>query len=388
MTGFRDELRLLAAQAPEVDLAERALRGARRQRSATLGSVVATLVALALSTLVLAGPSGVTTTGRIADVLPVSGVDPAAYAYYDWCGKRWDYRKNTGTFAGEECVQWRLVTRTGQSFRMPEALSVYTDQSPDNYMNTAAPLVISSDGRRVAYYSEKDQRFAVRDLADGRIWLTPQTVPRAAMLKGGGMLQLSPDGRFLGMSGIDVPNAVVDMETGRVTEVPAGWWAHAVGRGGGPIVVRDERDRLGVLDEGKVRVVVKAAGEPRAYGQLSPDGHVMAYLDGAKTDGDNMVTKNYDTVVTVDVTTGEEVHRVRFRDAPKGFKTMRMGGWQSASEVTVSDMVRNDPRRRKIDDVPTLGEVTYGIEVGTGQVRTLTSYTYRAWAGDLSLPGF
>ncbi|MEO3793506.1 hypothetical protein ABGB14_25120 [Nonomuraea sp. B10E15] len=381
MTTFRDELRLLADQAPEVDLAERTVRAVRRRRTALLGSVAAGLTALALAAATLLVPSGgaTTITGRIADALPPSGVDAAAYAYYDWCGKQWEPSRNTASFAGLDCTQWRLVTRTGQQFRVPEAVSVFTEQTPENYMNTAAPLVISTDGRRIAYYSDKDQRYAVRDLADGRIWLTPDDLPRALVAKQGTAARLSPEGRFLGLG-----NTVVDMETGQATPVPENWWVESIGGGGSPILVRDAFDRLGVLEGGKVRTIVESTGQPRTFSQPSPDGRLVAYLDGAMTDGRNDVIRPYDTVVTVDAATGQEVSRARFREAPEKFHPIRMGGWKSASEVTVPLPIHEGSSKNP----PTLGAVTYGIDTGTGRVRELETYAYRARSGDLSLPGF
>ncbi|WP_431932232.1 hypothetical protein [Nonomuraea jabiensis] len=382
MTRFRDELHLIAAQAPEVDLADRVVRGARRRKAATLGSALASLVAAALTaTVLVTTPGGATFSGEIADVLPASGVDPAAYAYYDFCGRQWDYRKNTKSF-GTECAQWRLVTRAGGSFRMPEALSVYTEQTPENYMNTGGPLEISSDGKRVAYYSEKDQRFAVRDLADGRIWLSPQTVTREAMVKNGMVLMLSPDGRHLGLLG--GTSTVVDMETGQMTEIPEGWHVRRIANGGSPVVVSDDEDRLGLFDDGKVTPLNKTSGQ---VSELSADGRTLAYLDGEEIK-DHIVTRPADTVVTLDVTTGKILSKAKFTDIPEGFRFPRIGGWHSPTEVVLSDALRDKSWEGKKGAVPTMGEVTYAIDVNTGRIRKLAEYTYKAWAGDLSLPGF
>ncbi|MEV4019036.1 hypothetical protein AB0J35_51995 [Nonomuraea angiospora] len=382
MTRFRDELHLIAAQAPEVDLAERAVRGARRRKAATLGSALASLVAAALTaTIMITTPGGATFSSEIADALPASGVEPAAYAYYDFCGLEWDPRKNTKSF-GEECAQWRLVTGTGRSFRMPEALSVYTEQVPENYMNTGGPLTISSDGKRVAYYSEKDQKFAVRDLADGRIWLTPQTVTRETMVKSGVVLVLSPDGRFLGP--LARKSSVVDMETGQVTEIPEGWRVRRIGNGGSPVVVSDGKDRLGLFAGGKVTPLNQTSGQ---VSELSADGRTLVYLDGEEVK-DHTVTHDFDTIVTLDVTTGKVVSRAKFTDVPEGFRFPRIGGWRSPTEVVLSDVLRDTSWGGKKDGMPTLGNATYAIDVNTGRIRKLDEYTYKAWAGDLVLPGF
>ncbi|MGW6498388.1 hypothetical protein [Nonomuraea angiospora] len=385
MTRFRDELHLIAAQAPEVDLAERAVRGARRRKAATFGSGLASLVAAAITATVLVtapGGGAALTSGEIEYALPASGVAPAAYAYYDFCGREWDHRQNAQTFAGQECAQWRLVTSTGGSFRMPEALSVYTEQVPKNYLNTGGPLAISSDGKRVAYYSHEDQKFAVRDLADGRIWLTPQTVTRETTVKSGMTLVLSPDGRFLGPMGRT--STVVDMETGQVTDIPAGWRVRRIGNGGSPVVVTDGKDRLGLFKDGKVTPLNQTSQE---VSELSPDGRTLAYLDGRELKGDT-VTRDFDAIVTLDVTTGKVLSRAEFTDIPAGFRFPRIGGWRSPTEVMLSDVLRDMSWGGKKDGMPTLGDATYTIDVSTGRIRKLAEYTYKAWNGDLILPGF
>ncbi|MEU8265935.1 hypothetical protein AB0B89_02115 [Sphaerisporangium sp. NPDC049002] len=382
MTGIRDELELLAAEAPTVALADRAVRGARRRRAGAFGSALTALVAVALSATVLTGgPDRNTISTKVTDVLPAAGVDPLSHAYYDWCGQ------STG-FAGKECVQWRVVTRTGQSFRMPEALGVYTEQSSENYMNAAAPLAITPDGRRIAYYSDKDQKFAVRDLASGRIWLTPQTVSRTTMVSGGGLLRLSPDGRFLGLNGVGWPNVVVDVESGQTTPIPEGWHAQRVPSGGTPVVVADEGFQFGLLAEGKVRPFT-AAGTSTTLSALAPDGRTVAYMTRGKSpkDGDDEDRPD-DTIVTVDATTGKTLTTAKFRGAPKDFRPWLVGGWHSPTEVSVAASIYDWSLKGREGDTPTLGETTYAVDVTTGQVRKLATYSYRAWSGDVVIPDF
>ncbi|MEV1249372.1 hypothetical protein ACIBO2_44125 [Nonomuraea sp. NPDC050022] len=387
MTRFSDELRLIADQASDgpADMAEKVLRGTRRQRTVTLASAAAALLALTLTGAVLMGgsPGGGTISTKVTDVLPASGVAPASRAYHDFCGRQWEPGRNTSALGDRTCAQWRLVTRTGQSFRVPEAVSVYSEQSAKNYMNTSAPLEISSDGRRIAYYSEKDQRFAVRDLDSGQIWLSPQTITRAAMVKAGGVLQISPDGRFLGMNGPGGSNSVLDVETGKVTEVPQGWQIQRVPNGGTPVVVTKDR-QLGLLADGKVKTLTTDAKVVNVS-ELSPDGRTLAYLDaGTAHSGPGGLNI---TLHTIYLPSGEISGKVELRDTPKDFSAMRIGGWLSTTEVVVADRARGAWGKAP-EDVPTLGDITYGIDLTTGRVRELARYTYRAWAGDMSIPGF
>ncbi|WP_433517601.1 hypothetical protein ACQP2T_19915 [Nonomuraea sp. CA-143628] len=390
MTRFSDELRLIADQASDgpADLAEKALRGNRRQRKRTftLASVTAALLALTLTGAVVMGGSqgGGTISGKVTDVLPASGVGAASHAYHNFCGRQWNPGRNTAALGDRTCAQWRLVTRTGQSFRVPEAVSVYSEQSAENYMNTSGPLEISSDGRRIAYYSGKDQRFAVRDLSSGRIWLSPQTVTRAAMVKSGGLLQISPDGRFLGMSGAGRPSAVLEVETGKMTEVPQGWQVRRVPNGGAPVVVMKDR-QLGLLTDGQVKALTTDANVLNVS-ELSPDGHTLAYMDSG-TVRSGMGKLNL-TLHTIYLPSGKTSGKIELREAPKRFLPMRIGGWLSPTEVIVADQARGAWGGSGPESVPTLGDITYGVDVISGRVRMLAKYTYRAWAGDMSIPGF
>ncbi|NUW30624.1 hypothetical protein HTZ77_04190 [Nonomuraea sp. SMC257] len=315
------------------------------------------------------------------DTLPASGVSPLSHAYYDWCGEKWSPGKGSA-FAGRDCVQWRVVTRDGRTYRMPEAAGVYLDQTAANYMNTAAPLEITPDGRRVAYYSAKDEKFAVRDLASGQIWLSPQTVSHEEMVKNAPIVVLSPDGRFLVLNGR--LRAVVDMETGRVTDVPQGWQPMSVAEGGSRVIVTNDRSRYGLLEDGEVRPFSGALEE--SLSRLAPDGRTVAYLDGGASSTDEY--RPDDTVVTLDATTGKALRRVKFRDAPKGFRPWRIGSWRGPTEVVVTAVVTDRPRwERKPTEPARTGETAYAIDVTTGKVRKLGTYTFRGWSGSVVIPG-
>ncbi|MEV0151876.1 MULTISPECIES: hypothetical protein [unclassified Nonomuraea] len=313
------------------------------------------------------------------DTLPASGVGPLSHAYYDWCGEKWSPGKGA-SFAGRDCVQWRVVTRDGRTYRMPEAASVYLDQTKANYMNTAAPLVITSDGRRIAYYSAEEERFAVRDLVSGQVWLSPQTVSREEMVKNGLFVTLSPEGRYLVLNG-RLP-AVVDMETGRVTDVPQGWQPMTVARGGDRVIVQNDRLRYGLLEDGRVRPFTGSIEE--SLSPLAPDGRTVAYLDRPGASRKGVGQSRPDTLVTLDATTGEVLGRAKFRDASAGFSPWRIGHWRAATEVVVSQIVQS---RWKPGEVPRLGEAAYAVDVTTGKVRKLGTYTFRGWGGDIVIPG-
>ncbi|MGI5493573.1 hypothetical protein [Microtetraspora malaysiensis] len=399
MTTLRDHLHSIAAEARTVDLTERVIRKATRQRAGAYisGAAAVLAVVVAAAVPVIGGrQEGDIIASKVTDTLPASGVGPLKYAYYDWCGEKWTPGVNTHLFA-KECAQWNVVTRTGETYRMPEALSVYTEQTADNYMNTNAPLVISADGGRVAYYSEKDQKIAVRDLDSGRVWLMPTPLSRAEMVARGVLLALSPGGTRLGISGGSGQDLVVEVETGKVSRIPEGWHVRTIGDGGDPVVVTREGkdDELGAMTEdGTVRAFPPTDDVQSVdLSQPSPDGGTVAFLAGMKgglsASGALEESKPNDTIVVLDSTTGEILHKARLRGVPRDFQAWRAGGWLSRTEVIVSGPFLDDSwGKGGGKGTPVLGERTYRVNVRTGQVTPLATYTYAAWGGSLELPGF
>ncbi|WP_433418233.1 hypothetical protein ACQP1V_01965 [Microtetraspora malaysiensis] len=398
MTTLRDHLHSIAVGAPTVDLTERVIRKATRRRAGVYASGAAAVLAVVVAAVTVIGgrQEGDIIASKVTDTLPASGVGPLKYAYYDFCGEKWTPGVNTHLFA-KECAQWNVVTRTGETYRMPEALSVYTEQTADNYMNTGAPLVISADGGRVAYYSEKDRKIAVRDLDSGRVWLMPTTLSRAEMVAKGVMLALSPGGTRMGIWGGSGQDLVVEVETGNVSRVPEGWHVRTVGDGGDPVVVTREGKGggLGALTaDGTVRAFPPTDDvESVDLSQPSPDGGAVAFLAGMKgglsASGALEESKPNDTIVVLDSTTGEILHKARLRGVPRDFQAWRAGGWLSRTEVIVSGPALDDSWGKSGGKgTPVLGERTYRVNVRTGQVTPLAAYTYAAWGGSLELPGF
>ncbi|GAA4048693.1 hypothetical protein [Nonomuraea soli] len=382
---FRDRLEDLAGQAPSGpgDLAERAVRGARRRRAGTLLSALAAVIALSLGAAAVTadrgGDDGVT-TGTVSETLPPSGVGPLSHAYYDFCGEKWDMGGNTASFTGRACTQWKVVTRSGQTYRMPEALSVYTEQSAENYMNTGAPVAITPDGLRIAYYDEAAQRFAVRELDSGRIVHGPQTVTRAELVSRGTLLMLSPDGRRMATH-----DTITDLETGETTAVPKGWTTTKLPNGDLPAVVTSERGPIGLLADGQVRELYRPKHWFQVAG-LTPDGTGLIAITGTVPTDQHMTEEGqipYDTVVTIDTRTGKERSRAAFNGAPPDISPMRTGVLDER-RILVAD-ARVGGRERT--DPPTLGDRIYTIDRETGEVRAAEVLTYRGWAGDLVAAG-
>lgn len=309
-------------------------------------------------------------------------MSPAAYAYYDWCGRA--ITAGTSRLSGRDCLQWRLVTRSGERYRVPEAKGAHAGPTDDD-MLTAPPMAITPDGRKIAYYSEREQRFAVRDLGSGTILLAPPVVPAADVRRNAAEITLSADGRYLAVSVSNGFNTLADLETGTLTDIPAGWQVRSIGAGGGPVVVGDTL-RLGLFADGEVTPFTGEAWH--TPGGLGPDGTTVAYLTRALPENGGSVDPGVvdAEIVTVDAVTGEARTRSPLLDAPEGLFPMSMGPWLNATEVTVMGR-RLDARPAQGDD-KVLGWDTYTIDVTTGRMRRLHTYSFPAWAGGLVLPGF
>ncbi|WP_062349053.1 hypothetical protein [Herbidospora yilanensis] len=391
MSRLHDELARIAEHAPDVDLTDRVLRAARRRRAGFASAAAAlavTVVAAITLTVIGAAPNGM---GPIAGEpaaapgkgeLPVKGVSPAAYAYYDWCGQ--EIASGTSHLSGRDCLQWRLVTRTGERYRVPEAMGPHAGPADDDYVLTAPPVRITADGRKIAYYSEKEQRFAVRDLESGSIRLAPPFVPAADVRRNLPDIALSPDGRYLAISVPGSLNTLADLETGELTDVPAGWSVRSIGAGGRPVVVAGTM-RLGLLSGGEVRPFTGTAWH--TPGGPGPDGTTLAYLTRPLPEDGGSTGSAVDAeIVTVDAVTGESRTRTPVRDVPLAPFPMSMGPWLDATEVTV--LGRRLDARPVEGDAKVLGWDTYAIDVTTGSMRKLDTYSFPAWAGGVVLPGY
>ncbi len=229
MTRLPEELERLAAHAPDVDLTERVVRKARRRRVGLLASALAVAATVtwsrsSWSTALERGEEAVISApGRRRRPRPRRG-GAGRVRLLRLVRRRAEARRD-GRLGDRDCLQWRVVTRSGEAFRVPEAMSVYTAQTRSNYANTSAPLEITADGRWIAYYSEKDQRFAVRDLRSSADTTRLAGRPVRDDGRAGRADRPVPGGRFLGVTILTrAPSpALVDVETGRVTDVHGGW---------------------------------------------------------------------------------------------------------------------------------------------------------------------
>ncbi|WP_433515083.1 TolB family protein [Nonomuraea sp. CA-143628] len=373
MNGLREALHEVASDAPALDLADWAITGSRRRRRARLavasvsimgGLVVLVGVALGvvpgIRTVTAGKPVVATETGGIAD-LPGRGVGPLSHAYRTFC--------LVGGPIPADCRNggWRVVTRSGATYHVPQALGVKS--GPTFY-----PLAISRDGRVIAYYSRSAGTFQVRDLESGAVRAAPVAIAEAK-LGGNARLELSNDGRYLAFTGYPSrkeDGLIIDMRARTTTPLPAGWDPRSID---GTTVTLARYGRWG-QKPGIWVMPLTGGGSPVTVGDiytrisaLSPDGAAVAALAQGKSPG----TQD-DTISVLDARTGRATSTVTIRGLAKDTGMVTLGAWLNAAEVTLATFPSGNR------------QITYAVNVRTGQVRKLAVYRPQA-AMHLVVPG-
>ncbi|SDL61843.1 hypothetical protein [Nonomuraea jiangxiensis] len=345
MNTLREDLHALAEQAPAVDLAARAVRGARRRRATRLAVVAAAVTCLiafggAMLLQVRAEPRIVLTPPETKALpLPARGVGPVEQAYRTQC--RLDGPCGV--------LPWRIVTRAGETYELGEEAN--------------GPLEVTADGRRIAYYSSSHQGIVVRDLASGKTWKAPLKQPKEDFAVEYA-LRLSPNGlRFIvsGWGGRRQPNKLVDVERGTVTDLKRGWWPVSVSDGSGPVVLAkpyDMTSQVWVL--GHDPIIIR--DHTYYYSALAPDGRTLARL-GQTLDRDRRPMVQGDrSIVTFDTLRAGGETRTPISGLPEELNPARLGGWLNATEVTVL-AVPESPG--------VIAQTVYAVDVRTGESREL-----------------
>ncbi|MET7338107.1 hypothetical protein [Nonomuraea sp. NPDC005650] len=346
MNPLREDLHALAEQAPAVDLAALAVRGARRRRTTRLA------VAIAAATCLIAGggtvlfqqllpkpPVVLTPPQTTAPPLPAEGVGPVEQAY----------RQNCRTTA---CTKpaWRIVTRDGDTYELAPS-------------RETGPLEVTADGRRLAYYNSKQRTIVVRDLASGRTWKSPLTQP-AKDFSTEYALRLSPNGlRFIvsGWGGSREPNKLVDVERGTVSDLPRGWWPVSVSDGSGPVVLtkaHDKTSQVWMLGHDPITI----PDFTYAYSALAPDGRTLARLGQTVEANRSPMVQPDGSIVLFDAARGGKETRIPLSGIPAELQPARLGSWLNATEVTVV-AAPGSPRGP--------ASIVYAVDVRTGKSREL-----------------
>ncbi|NRQ33644.1 hypothetical protein HII36_17565 [Nonomuraea sp. NN258] len=403
MTWLRDVLDDLAADSPEVDLAERTIRlRDRRRRTAVSVLAAATVVVIALAVtaavrLPSAEPAPPATPEEVAD-LPARGVGPLSHAYKTFCRPE-DGKVPPGCVDGG----WRVVTRSGRTYRLAQALPAL-----NRYRWTGlrdSPLAISSDGRKIAYYSAAAGTFAVRDLASGAEVTAPSRVPHA-WLGTIAHLLLSDDGRFLAFTKnppLKDPAMLIDLRERMVRPLPNGWNPIGLSADGATITLAQyaPKTRLRTMTHlwttstaGNARTA--DFDPPYLVGPLGPDGKTVVALENVEIPGTHCFRQG-DDLVRLDAAAGEVLRRVPIKGVPMKTDRVVLRGWHSETEITaLATPIRCDPaayddpgpsREEDRFDPPFAPVTAYAVDVRTGSARKIGSYTAQGLF-EIVVPGF
>ncbi|MFD8562670.1 hypothetical protein ACFV1N_35775 [Streptosporangium canum] len=379
MSRLREALNDVAAEAPAVDLADWAIAGSRRRRRTRMAAGSAAVMGLAALAGVALGvfpgtgplPADKTVvtaeTGTIPD-LPSRGVGPLSHAHRTFCLIRGPIPADCRN--GE----WRVVTRSGETYHLPQALGTKSTKSGPNFY----PLAISRDGRIIAYYSRSAKTFTVRNLASGTEQAAPVAVAEAE-LGGNARLELSDDGRYLAFTGYPSrkeDGLIIDMRARTTMPLPVGWDPRSIDD---TTVTLARYGRYG-QKPGIWVMPLAGGGSPIAVGEaytrfsaLAPDGAAVAALRRGQSPN-----SQDDTISVLDARTGKVKKTATMRGLPKGSSMLTLGAWLNAAEVTLATVPSDHWQENR--------QITYAVNVETGQVRRLVVYHPQS-AMHLVIPG-
>ncbi|MEU6743980.1 hypothetical protein [Streptosporangium sandarakinum] len=378
MTRLRRALSGIAEEAPAANLADLidlTLAGHRRKRRATamLSAIatIATVVATGAVTAAVspsrphqaaapgpaeaapgpteAAPGPTEATPEPAEAvpdLPEGVVGPLDHAYETPC-KVDKKRRNVDCGA----VEWRVVTRAGRTYRLPQALAMTAQ-------DRRAPIAISRDGRMLAYYSRQAQAHVVRDLVSGSQVTSPVTL-KEARIGAGSMLVLSDDGRhvvFDPREGSKEPGLLIDVRTGKTVRVPGKYEAISV-RNGVAELVRYLKTDLWLMPVTGGGKPVRFNGAFMGFSELAPDGRTVVAFE--RRDPKKWV-QEMRTLTLLDAGTGRKLRTVPIRGLPESEPVVVTGLWRSGSELTVLTLGK---RAR-----------AYGVDIRTGKAHHLADY--------------
>ncbi|MFG1709626.1 hypothetical protein ACFLIM_41240 [Nonomuraea sp. M3C6] len=358
MTRLREALDGIAGESPLVNLADVAIAGHRRRRrtAVALAAVAGVaVVGVASAAIALPWPRGDhTVTPPTVSDLPAGQVEPLGYAYQTPC--EWDAERRLPPDCS--AVEWRVVTRGGTTYRLPQALVRNTQERP-------APVAISRDGRMLAYYSRQAQAHVVRDLVSGSEVTSPVTV-KEDRIGPGSMLVVSDDGRYVifdPREGSKDPGLLIDVRTGKT--VPVNGKYEAIGiKDGVAELVRYRTTDLWLMPVTGGGKPVRFDGTFIMFSELAADGRTVTAFEFADL--------NKRRLAVLDAKTGRTLRKVTIRGLPKGGGVAGTSLWRSGSEVTLLYPSRDGLR-------------TYAVNVNTGQARQLARYPGKVQS--LVLPG-
>ncbi|MFC4533888.1 hypothetical protein [Sphaerisporangium dianthi] len=350
MTRLRDALEELTKEAPLVNLTDAAIAIHRRRRRTTRAvaalAAAAALVTATASALVAWPRADHTATPQRVDTmpdLPGGQVGAIGYAYQTPC------EPDAKTFEiGCAAVEWRVVTQSGRTYRVPQAL-VATGK------NRSVPVAISRDGRMLAYYDRDVQAHVVRDLVSGAEVTSPVTVEEDS-IDIGSMLVVSDDGRYVAFDpreGSKAPGLLIDMYTGKTVSIPGTYEPISI-KDGAVELIRYRKTDLWTMPVTGGGDPVRFDGVFILFGELSPDGRTVVAVEHSEYDERRLTL--------LDAKTGATLRKVTVRGLPKAGTIDGTTIWLNRSEVMT--FVRDREHR-----------YSYAVDVTTGRSRRLADYS-------------
>ncbi|GHH65402.1 hypothetical protein GCM10017673_09410 [Streptosporangium violaceochromogenes] len=393
MTWLRNVLVDLADDSPQVDLAERTIAAHHRRRRTVISYLAAAMVvvvSLGVTAAVRLLPDGPQEAASVGD-LPARGAGPLSHAYKTFC-------KPVSGKAPAGCRDggWRVVTRSGKTYHVPEALP---SLAPGRTGLRDSPLAISRDGWKIAYYSAKEGTFQVRDLASGQKTTAATKVPKT-QLGSISRLMLSDDGRFVAFSKVPDfkdPALIVDMRDGNVRELPNRWVPIGLSQDGATITLAEysPRSRLRTIShlwssssKGDTTSVILPVDY--RFSPLAPDGKTVAVIEDRSTAEKPC---RHGNLALMDTLTGEKRKTTVISGLPSDVSQISLRTWLSGEKVTALTMsVRCRPASEVPDDEPAVIDppyqtmTAYAVNVRTGKARKLATYRAQDFFG-IVMPG-
>ncbi|MGI5161097.1 hypothetical protein [Microbispora sp. CA-102843] len=384
--ALRRELAVLSAGMPALDplpLAVEAARTGRRhgtRRRALATSMSVTLAALVVVPLAFGAAGLAERAGRsaagaspgaldesaAAPTLPPSLPAPVRFAYRGFC-KADDWDPVTEEFADNGCDQWRLVTTTGEQWRV-------ADVAPDLSDGWQPLVAISRDGNRMAYYSDASSDFVVFDRHDTTAKRTGMVPLIEEVSRGTTHLVISPSGRWMaadfGPAAEAVSPRVQNLTSYRVSTLPrrmrvlavaddgtvtgtATWDTDAPGRLTTTALLR-VRPNGRTLSRTPIDSALFEAGAA-----VSPDGHAIAVA----AERAHPAEDDHGLLVTLDAATGRVLTRHEAA-LPEDAHIVGVHGWASEHEVIVEAEVLGDDEDEAEYSI-------HAVDVRTGAARPI-----------------
>ncbi|GAA3199534.1 hypothetical protein [Nonomuraea roseoviolacea] len=301
---------------------------------AAAGAALGLAVLLATPATALAAPVAAPMAGPMTAPMtaPVSVLHepPHAHTGHGQDSVRYVSIKGCPSKGGETrpCGAWRVVMHSGARGTLPDAQTIARDAKGRKAANVAAPVAVSGNGRRLAYFT-KGGRLALRTLGGGVSLLPGNALPKVAQYETA--LQLSDDGSRLAVSftGDKARDTrVFDTGTGeRIGTIPAAYELKGFSADGGEVLAGSEDDEgsqilVAYSDSGQelARVTppqVIASNGPQA---LSGDGRTVAALAAKRR------------LALYDMATDQVTARLKVK-LPAG--DVEMVDWTGPSQVTV-----------------------------------------------------